>query len=471
MTKFNAEIEKRCIAQDERLKKLEERERKNCELIEYLLDTLNQTDNAVAIPMKLIRNSDSNKNNSTAESNVLLKQETNPSSTRNNKKSKSQTAQQNIPKIRPENQKNKSNKKSKKWGEIKLAWDKLITTASIHGLPRIMKTNKYSVKFVWIIMILASTLCGVFTVINTYRDFLKFDVITQTKKMEEKSITFPAVTFCNLKYESFELIELITSCQYDSRTCEYTKDFDHLTLSEGMYSLKCIRFNGYKNSTVGLERTEGTDHTNGLLIDFALKDNQDTLLTYITDNYLNSFERVTSLLFSTQNIYNIYIKKSVEKKLEMPYNTCKNIKNETYRQLNCINRCTHFKIDQKYQCSFPGFYSYSHNEKRCHDIDKKTHEFHHICQGECPKECDSMSFDLTVTSNTIKGNMSNKVINFGAFFSDFSYLEITQVPKMTGATLISSIGGTLALFIGIRFLSIVEIIEFFIDVIYVLLKV
>ena len=74
MTKFNAEIEKRCIAQDERLKKLEERERKNCELIEYLLDTLNQTDNAVAIPMKLIRNSDSNKNNSTAESNVLLKQ-------------------------------------------------------------------------------------------------------------------------------------------------------------------------------------------------------------------------------------------------------------------------------------------------------------------------------------------------------------------------------------------------------------
>ena len=79
-----------------------------------------------------------------------------------------------------------------------------------------------------------------------------------------------------------------------------------------------------------------------------------------------------------------------------------------------------------------------------------------------------MSFGLTVTSNAIKNQTTQRLINFSAFFSDFSYLEITQIPKMTAFSLIASIGGSLALFIGIRFLSLVEILEFFIDVFYAL---
>ena len=45
-------------------------------------------------------------------------------------------------------------------------------------------------------------------------------------------------------------------------------------------------------------------------------------------------------------------------------------------------------------------------------------------------------------------------------FSDLSFIQISQNPKMTGFSLISSVGGTLGLFIGIRFLSLVEVLEY-----------
>ena len=126
--------------------------------------------------------------------------------------------------------------------------------------------------------------------------------------------------------------------------------------------------------------TRGTDHTNGLLIDFEMDLVEDYLLAYITDNYLNSYERITSLLFSTQVLYNIYITKSVEKKLELPYNPCLIIDNETYRQQNCISLCIHRNVANKYNCSFPGFYSrnisnYELFQIDCNDIDSKKKEF------------------------------------------------------------------------------------------------
>ena len=50
---------------------------------------------------------------------------------------------------------------------------------------------------------------------------------------------------------------------------------------------------------------------------------------------------------------------------------------------------------------------------------------------------------------------------------DFSSLEITQIPKFTSFNLVSTIGGTLGIFVGIRFLSIVEVVELFMDILVV----
>jgi hypothetical protein len=47
---------------------------------------------------------------------------------------------------------------------------------------------------------------------------------------------------------------------------------------------------------------------------------------------------------------------------------------------------------------------------------------------------------------------------------------IDQIGKMNGFDLISNIGGNLGLFIGISFLSFAELIELFIEIIYIIIK-
>jgi hypothetical protein len=63
---------------------------------------------------------------------------------------------------------------------------------------------------------------------------------------------------------------------------------------------------------------------------------------------------------------------------------------------------------------------------------------------------------------------SSNELDLYFYFSDLSYLEITQIPKINEYSLIASIGGSLGLFVGIRFLSLVEVVEYIIDLIYVI---
>ena len=59
------------------------------------------------------------------------------------------------------------------------------------------------------------------------------------------------------------------------------------------------------------------------------------------------------------------------------------------------------------------------------------------CKNNCLKECDSYKFHYSI-SNDPSPNTRLKV-----FFSELSYKEIRQVPKVNFVLLTSSIGGTL----------------------------
>jgi hypothetical protein len=54
------------------------------------------------------------------------------------------------------------------------------------------------------------------------------------------------------------------------------------------------------------------------------------------------------------------------------------------------------------------------------------------------------------------------------FYESLSYTVIDQIPKMNMLDLISNIGGNLGLFIGVSFLSFAEIIELFIEILFIL---
>lgn len=63
---------------------------------------------------------------------------------------------------------------------------------------------------------------------------------------------------------------------------------------------------------------------------------------------------------------------------------------------------------------------------------------------------------------------ANDSVLLDFFYSDISYIEVSQTPKMNGFSLISNIGVALGLFIGIRFLSMVELLEYLTEIFCIL---
>ena len=89
-----------------------------------------------------------------------------------------------------------------------------------------------------------------------------------------------------------------------------------------------------------------------------------------------------------------------------------------------------------------------------------------ICENKCPKECNSTQFKIKL--GKLEDNYYSDGIFIHSSFFDLSSLEIIQIPKMNSFDFVSNVGGLLGLFIGVCFLSLVEVIELFIDIFFVL---
>ena len=86
-----------------------------------------------------------------------------------------------------------------------------------------------------------------------------------------------------------------------------------------------------------------------------------------------------------------------------------------------------------------------------------------MCGEKCPKECGSSKFGTLVLSaqRTVPLRppfYSATKMEF--FVADFSSLLITQIAKMSSFELVANVGGTLGLWVGISFMSVVDLVVF-----------
>jgi len=107
------------------------------------------------------------------------------------------------------------------------------------------------------------------------------------------------------------------------------------------------------------------------------------------------------------------------------------------------------------------YYSYS-GHGVCNEGISNSLEFDSVCDRECPKECTTTKFNTLLNKYDLKlaSNSTNKLV-FYIWYLDTSYIEISQTPKMSGYSLLNEIDGALGLFVGISFLSILELFEYF----------
>ena len=112
------------------------------------------------------------------------------------------------------------------------------------------------------------------------------------------------------------------------------------------------------------------------------------------------------------------------------------------------------------------------------------------CDQYCPLECESISFSVTPffepmpTSGLISSlsksdyyldrfntyEEANKhYISIFIYYKELKYTLISQEPKLEIFVFVSNIGGILGLFLGISFLSFVEIFEILFEIIFIIL--
>lgn len=111
----------------------------------------------------------------------------------------------------------------------------------------------------------------------------------------------------------------------------------------------------------------------------------------------------------------------------------------------------------------------------------KFGSFPSYCNNECPQECDSEEFSFTLSTskfptdiyqnivldklskspllNFSKVNIEKDVALVKIYFDELKYTLIDQIPKMDTESLISSIGGSLGLFMGLSICSFMELLE------------
>lgn len=338
-------------------------------------------------------------------------------------------------------------------------------------------------------MILVSFTTGMYIISRSVKDYFQYDLITNIKRITPNSVIFPAITICF--YNEFTKIYYINGLPVKS---EITFNVSIQTfLGQTMFKNKelntteleffqitndlnnCVRFNGIARQGNKVEVVNSTSERLDLkfssVVSKIISKNQqvkyklsyDHFDLYIGDNYLNSYLNSNPLRLIAKNIHSFYVVKSLtEKKLGHPYNDCDESLNSSYRQMNCIEDCVNRDIKYKYNCSIPSYYKISGLQECRIQTKFLTSEFQGECEKKCPKECESYQFRTEVLSS------SSNELDLYFYFSDLSYLEITQIPKLNGFSLIASIGGSLCLFVGIRFLSFVEVLEYFFDLFYVI---
>ena len=353
----------------------------------------------------------------------------------------------------------KAEKCETKGAKLKEATYRLVARTSIYGLPRVLQTNLVGIRITWLLALAISISSCIYLLNLNIRDYKKYDVITKIEKIQPTSMIFPAVVFC-LGSQRRNISDASQYAYYrnnasNSENLNKTTDFEYFGYEDSVsYNFTCMRFNG----GTGPKRIANHSYT-ALHMHFSIP--HDRYYMHIKDNNINSYKESSKIFLKNKNEHNILITRLVHSKLPEPYNNCTDMKEDTaYRQVNCIEKCSSDLALEKYNCTVISYYRVEGFElckKKLTDI---FAEFDSVCSPKCPKECESVTYEYSSTEYT-DTNLSKIHIRY----LELEYTEVTQTPKMTAATLISNIGGQLSLFVGIKFISLIELVEFMVETI------
>jgi hypothetical protein len=353
--------------------------------------------------------------------------------------------------------------------------NEILSVSTLQFLLSPIRSKRLLIKITWALFLVVLFLLSIYYAVLNILDYLKFETFTSYHEINENQSEFPTISLCSADYKDYDLklYEIRFNKSYDfsgDMKKELEENFEmYIDTNYG----KCYRFNSGKNmlnQSIPIKYAKLAGKEARFRIKFQIISNNktsdyETFLIYIHNSTMIplSIYRL-GYYISVGTSSHFIIKRTFNQKLEQPFNDCyKNVSsfglnqtiidfirfnNRSYTQKECLHLCL---IDDENR-NIDNFYI-NVDRNRC-------------LQDYCPLECDSFSYDILTNSyDQNPKNSSNYTI--GVYYEDLKYTLISQQPKIELFGLISNIGGTLGLFIGFSFITLLEIFELLAELMFI----
>ena len=317
---------------------------------------------------------------------------------------------------------------------------------------------------------------------------------------------------------SFSKDNFILDCVFNYEKCgidNFTAYFDK------MYG-NCYKFNHVSHSYM-----TGLNYGLNLILNAGF----DESLQLVNENVgalirINNGTNSTSTLQSTLNINlapgfktTLLLDRQFEKHLPKPYSSCEVLSEVTteefegsqfydllikhnfrYRQQDCLQLCFQKISIDECNCTDPEMISLFEYVNDCSNKKEfncsintyyqflKTYNIKDdMCSRQCPMECEKSEFLVTqslsqinsilirnkfpwlFTNKSLNSNsVDNSIVQVNINYNSFAYKIIRDSPSMDFGSMLSEIGGTLGLFLGLSLLSLVEVLEIIVEIFTIL---
>ena len=236
----------------------------------------------------------------------------------------------------------------------------------------------------------------------------------------------------------------------------------------------------------------------------------------IIKNQSTAFSAQDGFLIPAGSETHILLMRVFKEMLELPFNDCifenynkinryaNKLKNKTYYQSDCLTFFHQNEIAEKCNCYEKPFDD-NINLPHCDSVEQlkcvnqiweyiKEKGYINLYSKYCPVECNIVTYPLTISTSSYLSNPNsmkklfnktaqsskfsndmlnydktkNKVLALNVYYDKLEYTLINQEPKFQILDLVSNIGGLLGLFLGVSLLSFLEIIEFTLEIVFLL---
>ncbi|CAF0818529.1 unnamed protein product [Brachionus calyciflorus] len=336
-----------------------------------------------------------------------------------------------------------------------------------------------------------------------------YEETLENTQNKSENITFQDLNSLNsIEYIPKSILkDSLKICKFEGKNCSINDFSYHFDTVYG----NCYTFNRGNLNSIKDIAIPGVD--DGLSVEFEIK-------SFVTETnqifnggirvviYNQSFspfpeEEGFDTVFEYQN--NFALSKTVISRLSYPFNSCvekinedsflKNFNLSFYSQKFCKKSCFQLFVIETCKC-FDKRLPRPHNVTRCKSLEdfncllKAKDLFYRRnrsidCFKLCPNECYKVVYNKRIfTTNFISSKFytnglaeffpnfiyDTKSIGINVYFEEMEFNVVEEMPAMTLETLISNIGGSLGLFIGISILSLAELFEIVLNILWTFIK-